>query len=149
MQQQQSTPAEQERATIERNIELSREGFRRFEAGDIDGVLELYAPDAEVQHLEGWPEPGPSRGHGTIARQFRALGEDWTEQRVVVEHIEGRGEWVVARVRWQGRGGESGAEVQLSYSAATRVKDGLIAEVRFHWEHDDALQAAGWKPESA
>jgi len=68
---------------------------------------------------------------------------------VVVEEIEGRGEWVVARVLWRGRGSESGVDVEVRYSAATRFDDERIAEVHYCWQHDEALQVAGWKPASA
>jgi ketosteroid isomerase-like protein len=145
----QRSPTEQEQATAERNVEVSREGFRLFETGDIDALVELYGERAEIHHPEGWPEPGPSIGRGAVERQFRSLREGWSEHRVIVEEIEGRGDWVVARVLWEGRGAESGVDVDVRYSAASRFDGDLIAEVHFCWEHRDAVQAAGWNPESA
>ena len=133
----------------ERHVETSRRGFELFETGDIDALIELYAEDAEIHHPEGWPEPGPTRGRTAVGRQFEALREGWSEHRVVVEEIEGRGEWVVARVLWRGRGSESGVDVEVRYSAATRFDDERIAEVHYCWQHDEALQVAGWKPASA
>jgi ketosteroid isomerase-like protein len=133
---------------VARNVEASREGFRLFETADLDGLVLLYSERAELWHPEGWPEPGPTTGRGAIKRQFATLREGWDEHKVVVEEIEGRDDWVVARVRWQARGGESGAEVELGYSAATRFRDdGLIVEVRYCWDHADALAAAGWDQE--
>jgi ketosteroid isomerase-like protein len=139
-----STPTKQSGAAVRRNVELSREGFRRFEVADMDGLVALYAKYAEIWHPEGWPEPGPTVGRAGIRRQFEALREGWSEHRVIVEEIEGRDDWVVARVSWQARGGVSGADVEVSYSAATRFKDGLIAEVHYCWSYEDARAAAGW-----
>jgi ketosteroid isomerase-like protein len=130
---------------VGRNVEASREGFRLFEVADLDGLVALYSERAELWHPEGWPEPGPTTGRGAIKRQFARLREGWEEHKVVVEEIEGRDDWVVARVRWQARGGESGAEVEVDYSAATRFQDdGLIVEVHYCWDHADAVAAAGW-----
>jgi ketosteroid isomerase-like protein len=129
---------------IRRNVELSREGFRRFEAADMDGLIALYGKDAEIWHPEGWPEPGPTVGRGAIKRQFETVRQEWTDGHLIVDEIEGRGDWVVARVRWQARGGESGAHVEVRWSAATRFDGDLIAEVRYFWSHEDALAAAGW-----
>jgi ketosteroid isomerase-like protein len=141
----QSIPTEQRGSdAAAANVERSREGFRLFEVADLDGLVALYGKHAELFHPDGWPEPGPTVGRGAIKRQFQTLREGWTEHRVIVEQIEGRGDWVVARVRWQARGGGSGADVEVQYSAASRFADGLIVEVRYCWSHEDALAAAGW-----
>jgi ketosteroid isomerase-like protein len=139
-----STQTKHSDAAVGRNVELSREGFRRFEVADMDGLVALYAKQAEIWHPEGWPEPGPTVGQAGIRRQFEALREGWSEHRVIVEEIEGRDDWVVARVSWQARGGVSGADVEVSYSAATRFADVLIAEVLYCWSDADARAAAGW-----
>ncbi len=139
-----SSPAKSSSAEVRRNVELSLEGFRLFEVADMDGLVALYGKHSEIWHPEGWPEPGPTVGRRGARRQFEALREGWSEHRVIVEEIEGREDWVVARVRWQARGGVSGADVEVSYSAATRFEDGLIAEVHYCWSHEDALAVAGW-----
>lgn len=141
----QSIPTKQAAAAAQRHIEISREGFRLFEVADLDGLVALYGKHAELWHPEGWPEPGPTVGRRAIRRQFETLREGWTEHQVIVEQIEGRDDWVVARVRWHARGGGSGADVEVSYSAATRFEGELIAEVHYCWSHDDALAVAGWR----
>jgi ketosteroid isomerase-like protein len=130
--------------SVARKVDVSREGFRRFEAGDIDGLVALYAPDAEVWHPEGWPESGPTRGEAALKLEFSRLRTGWSEPRLIIEEIEGRDDWVVARVRWCARGSESGAEVEMQYSAATRFEGELIVEVHYSWTHEAALAVAGW-----
>jgi ketosteroid isomerase-like protein len=132
------------RVNVARRVEVSREGFRRFEVGDIDGLVALYAADAEVWHPEGWPEPGPTIGETALKNEFSRLRTGWSDPRLIIEEIEGRDDWVVARVRWCARGSDSGAEVEMRYSAATRFEGELIVEVHYTWEHGDALEAAGW-----
>ena len=109
-------------STVGHNVEVSREGFRLFEVADLDALVALYGKRAEIWHPEGWPEPGPTTGRGAIRRQFQTLREGWSEHQVIVEQIEGRDDWVVARVRWQARGGESGADVELTLLRRVAVR---------------------------
>lgn len=132
------------RETARKNAKLSYKGWKLFEAGDIDGLVELYAEDAKLVHLEGWPEPGPTVGRAGIRRQFERLREGWSEYEVTFEQTEGRGDWVVSRVKILGRGSESGVDVEVELSAATRFEGDLIAEVHYHRDHADALATAGW-----
>jgi ketosteroid isomerase-like protein len=134
-------------ASVRKNVKASYSGFKLWEAGDIDGLIRLYGPQAKLWHLEGWPEPGPTVGRAAIRRQFNTLREGWTDISIDVEEIEGRDDWVVARVRWSARGEESGVTGEVRYSAATRFVGGLIVEVHYCWAHEDALRAAGWLPD--
>jgi ketosteroid isomerase-like protein len=142
--QQAETQRREREVSTASKIEVSREGFRRFEAGDIDGLVALYAADAEVWHPEGWPESGPTVGENALKREFSRLREGWSQHQLIVEEIEGRGDWVVARVTWRARGSDSGAEVEMHYSAATRLEGEVIVEVHYCWSYEDALAAAGW-----
>lgn len=132
--------------SVARRVEVSREGFRRFEAGDIDGLVALYGADARVCNPEGWLESGPTVGRAALKREFARLREGWSDPRLIVEEIEGRADWVVARVCWRARGRDSGAAVEMFYSAATRFEGEVIVEVHYCWSHEDALAAAGWLP---
>jgi ketosteroid isomerase-like protein len=136
-------------ASGRKHMKLSLKGWKLFEVGDIDGLMELYADDAELMHPEGWPEPGPTVGRPAIERQFRRLREGWSDYVVTFEEHEGRGDWVVARVRLLGRGSESGADVEVELSAATRFEGDLIVAVHYCWDHADALEAAGWTRDDA
>ena len=125
------------------NVDVVREGFRRFEAGDVESLAELYAPDAIVFAPEGWPEVGPFVGREAVMAQFTRLMEDWTDNRPVWLDATAAGEWVVVRFDWHVRGAESGLAGRLGISGAYRIADGKIAEVHFTWDYAQALEAAG------
>jgi ketosteroid isomerase-like protein len=127
----------------QQSVEIVRETFQRFEARDIDGLTALYAPDAITFAPEGWPESGPFVGRDAVIGQFARLFEDWADQHVaLIDSTEG-GDWVVVRFEWRVRGSGSGVETRAEMSAAYRFAGGRIAEVRFHWSHERALEDAG------
>jgi ketosteroid isomerase-like protein len=124
------------------NVEASLRGFRLFETGQINEIGDLYSEDAEIWHPEGWPEPGPSVGRDEVISQFRTLREGWAENEVEIREIEDLGDWVVAQVTWKGRTEKTDAVFEMPYCAATRFgEDGLIAEVHYTWQYDEALAA--------
>jgi len=59
------------------NAELIREGYRRFAAQDVPGVLSLFSPDI------AWEIPGPRAlageyvGHERVGEFFGAVAETW------------------------------------------------------------------------
>lgn len=126
------------------NIELLLEANQRFESTDWDGLARLWHPDARLSGPEGWPEPGPFEGREAVIEQFRRLASDWQQQQVAdVEVVVDRDEWVVWTLRWETRGGKSGAATEGRFAAAYRVTDGLINEAHFRWTPEEALAAAG------
>ena len=103
-------------------LELAREHIRLFAAGDIDGLTELYRPDAVVGGPEGWPEGTRFEGREEGMRQFARIQEERSA------HAEGRA---------------SGAPLEMHVVAAYRFVDGLIAEARHYWRFDEALADLG------
>jgi ketosteroid isomerase-like protein len=125
------------------NVDVVRRTGRLFEAGDMDGLGRLYDPEAVLWHPEGWPEPGPSRGRQAVISQFARLREAWSDTRLVEETLATHREWVIVRWRLVTKGGGSGVLTDRPISGAYLVREGSITEVRFCWDHADALQAAG------
>ena len=125
------------------NIDFVVEGFRRFEAGEID-VNERWHENCRITGPEGWPERGPFEGREAIQRQLERLREDFAENRVTeVEVVTAEGEWVVLRFTWVTRGSASEIESTAPMAAAFRVRDGLLIETHYRWTEADALEAAG------
>jgi ketosteroid isomerase-like protein len=125
------------------NIQVVREGIRRFCEGDMEGLGAQYHEDAVVTAPEGWPEGGDVHGRDAIVAQYRRLSEDWMEHTLSVESIEAEGDWVVARLHWSVQGASSGVPMQMDFSAAYRIDGGRIARALFMWDHDDAIRATG------
>jgi ketosteroid isomerase-like protein len=126
------------------NVEMIRESFDLFSADDLaEGVGALYAPDVILFPPAGWPEPGPFVGREAVIGEFTRLLEDWSSQRLAWIDATATGDWVIVKFEWHVRGSGSGIETRFDMSGAYRVDDGKVAEVRFYWEHDKALEATG------
>ena len=128
----------------EANVEIVREGIRRFEASKFDEVASLWHPDAWITGPEGWPERGPFEGREAVLGQFKRLAADWGEHKVSdIEVVAEEAGWVVLTFRWEVEGGKSGAATAADLAAAYRVVDSLIREAHFRWTGEEALEAAG------
>ncbi len=125
------------------DLEVIKEATRRFSAGELDELAELYAPDAVMYGPEGWPETGRFDGRDAILAQYARLQEDWTEQSMSVERLQPAGDWYVTEFHWRVRGRASGAETDTRIGAISRIEDGRIVELRFFSSFDEALAAAG------
>ena len=124
------------------DVELVKEAFRRFNAGDWDGMAELYAPDATGVGPEGWPE-GRAEGREALIDQFRRVGGEGVESRTDIEETVERDRTVVVRFRWEVPGAATGLSQETRFSGVFRVVAGRIVDVRFFWDDDEALGAAG------
>jgi ketosteroid isomerase-like protein len=76
-------------------------------------------------------------------RQFVRLQEDWQQQDMTPSRIEGHGELVIATLRWEASGAGSGVPTEMTLVGTYRIDAGRIAEARFFWDWDKALEAAG------
>lgn len=128
------------------NVEVVRESAARFVANDIDGLAELYAPDAFMIAPDGWPEGGRFEGREAVMCQYARLVEEWHHHSIRLESERSHGEWVVAELVWSTQGRARGVPVEMTVVAAYRLEDRKIAEARFFWDLDGALEAVGPMP---
>jgi ketosteroid isomerase-like protein len=127
----------------EENVGIIVEAFRFFDIADWDSYGEFWAEEAELWPPDGWPEPGPFEGRQAIVKEWARVREDWSVSRVTVEDHTERGDRLVARFRWVAEGASSHFSAKMEVSGACRFENGRIAELRFFWNHGDALEAAG------
>jgi len=109
----------------------------------MEGLAELYTPDAVGFAMDGWPETGPFVGREAVMRQYERLHESWEHHSVEVRQTASDGDWVAVEWLWKVRGAASGIAQEVSMSGSYRISGTKIAEVRFFWTWDEALQAAG------
>jgi ketosteroid isomerase-like protein len=126
------------------NVEFIRQSIRRYFEGDIEGLRRDYHPHAVMHAPEGWPDGARFEGREAVIRQFARLREDWRQQELDAARIDSRGDWVIAKMRWSAVGAGSGVPIDSTVIVgAYRVDGGRIREVRFTWDWDEALEAAG------
>ncbi len=125
------------------NVEIVRRSTELWNAGDLDGLRELFHADAVLHMPEGFPEKGPFVGVDEVIKQYRRLGEDFSQHHLESTHTEASGDSVLVRYCWTVRGDHSGIGAELRYTGSFRLRDGKIVEVRYDWDHSAAFQGAG------
>jgi ketosteroid isomerase-like protein len=124
------------------NADLIRELTRRWNAGELEGALELYADDAEMRTGSHWPEDTVYRG----LEEIRATTEDWASTwervRIELESLEEHGDKIVVTGAWVMRGAASGVDGEMDIFIVFTVRDGKIAVLEWFPDHDSAVAAA-------
>jgi ketosteroid isomerase-like protein len=123
-------------------IEIVRQLGERWNAGDIDGLLELYSDDIVVKTGEHWPEQAPVKGKVAFRESIDEWLGVWQSIAIETDHIEAHGDRVVARGAWQSTGRMSGAEGTLPIHLVLMVRDGRIARLEWYPDHESAVAAA-------
>lgn len=121
--------------------EVVRRTLEAWNHDDVDAWLATLGPDA-VYHTSGvFPGLEPSYfGHDGCREFWRAMHEPWESLRLDLERVDavdaGR---AVIEFRFRGVGAESGAAVDLRFSNAARMGNGLVLEIFAARSSDEAL----------
>jgi ketosteroid isomerase-like protein len=122
--------------------EVIRELTRRWNAGDIEGVLELYTEDAVMLSGEDWPEQTTWHGRDGIRSNIDEWRSVWESAELEISRIEVFGERVVAEGAWNARGRSSGLSGSMPVTTLCTIKHGKIASVEWFSSYDSAVAAA-------
>ena len=126
------------------NVEIVRRGTDAYNRGDLDGILESWAPDAVLDwsNSRGF-DAGVYRGHGEIRAHWQRLLTTFDEVRIeLVDPIELEdGVLVVDNLAYlQGR---DGIEVQARSTWLITIRDGQTTSLTLYQTRREALEAAG------
>jgi ketosteroid isomerase-like protein len=124
------------------DAELIRQLALRWNAGDLDGVVDLYTEDAVIVSGPDWPEQVTWEGHGGIKASLLDFGAVWESARVELGPIERHGDKIVGSGTWMTRGAASGAEGTMPFVILFTFRDGKIAVHEWFTDHDAAVDAA-------
>jgi ketosteroid isomerase-like protein len=127
----------------EENVEVVERSTELWNAGDVEGLRQLFDPDVVLHIPEGGPEKGPFSGVDQVVSQYRRMGEDFSQHHLESTDTEARGDRVIVRYHWTVRGDHSGIGFELRYTGVFRLRNGKIVEARYGWDHAEVLEAAG------
>jgi ketosteroid isomerase-like protein len=128
---------------VQVNPGLAR-GYEALSRHDYDGFLEGLHEDAELHELAEMPDTAVYRGHDEIrswAEEGASLVADWAWIPEEVLHIADG--VTVIRVRFSGRGAESGAPLEQALFHVIDFRDVKATRIRGYLSADQALAAAG------
>jgi ketosteroid isomerase-like protein len=124
------------------NVEIVRTYLKVWNAGNMEGMRELFDSDAVMEVAPDWPEPGPFVGRDAVMQQlsqaraaFESDSVEFLTDPVAV------GDRVVARVGWHGFG--RGPRSDMEWTNVFTVRNGRFLNVQYFWDHAEALEAAG------
>ena len=130
------------------SLESVRQVGERWNAGDIEGLLELYWDDVVVKTGEHWPEQATVQGKAAFRESIDEWLSVWQSISIETDHIEAhgdrvaaRGDRVAARGAWQSTGRLSGVEGTLPIHILFTVRDGRIARLEWYPDHERAVAA--------
>ena len=127
------------------NVEIVRRGIDAYNRGDLDGVLENWAPDAVVDwsRSRGF-DAGVFRGHDAIRAHWQRLLESFDEVRVeIVDPIEEVEDGLLVVENLGYLRGRDGIEVQTRSAWLVTIRDGKTASFTLYQTKQEALEAAG------
>ncbi len=115
-----------------------------------EAFARLAEPDFEV-HMWAPAEIGGTKFHGTGADGFRQVWTEWIEPfesfqpQLESRHVSG--DKVVDLVKLTATTRTGRVPIEQHGAAVWTIRDGKIARVDFHLNHEDALKAAGIDPD--
>jgi ketosteroid isomerase-like protein len=126
------------------DVDVIRQGYEAFNAGDMDAVLALHTRDAEHDWSRSiGPYAGVYVGHAAIRRFFKTFLEAVEELRFDIEEMVTTGPHVLVMVRASIRGRGSGASVVARGPHVWTLENGQIARFQLFQDKSDALEAVG------
>jgi ketosteroid isomerase-like protein len=126
------------------NVELVREAYEAWQAGDLDGFVSLFDDDVVTRRLAPLPDPGI--WHGSDA--MLAVIADWVDTfdgfAITEAEFIDAGEQVVTRLAQEGRiKGSGGEPVPGTFWFVFGVRDGKLVTLDMYATRDEAIEAAG------
>jgi ketosteroid isomerase-like protein len=124
------------------NADVIREFAAKWNAGDVDGALALYADDAEINTGSHWPEVTTYRGREEIRATSMEWASNWETIQMAFETLEEHGNKIVATGAWRMRGIASGVDGEMPIFIVFTLRDGKIAKHEWFEDHESAAVAA-------
>ncbi|MEA2403285.1 MAG: uncharacterized protein QOK00_3688 [Thermoleophilaceae bacterium] len=122
------------------NVELVGRLYEAFRRGDQAVVVAHLHPEIEWRAIE---DTETYHGHRGVATSVAGWLETWEEHELKPEEYLDAGDQVVVTTRLRGRGRRSGADVETSYFAVWRLRDGRAVAYHEYPSKPEALEAAG------
>jgi ketosteroid isomerase-like protein len=129
-------------ADAQENLEIARQAVERWNANDLEGVLEFYAQDAVMFSGPDWPEQDSWDGLEALRRNFEEWRDVWESSVMEVEGLETVGDRVLGTGAWNTRGRASGVDGSMPFVILLGFRGGKIATHEWFTERDHALASA-------
>ena len=128
------------------SIDLGVAAIEAWNRGHYEGWVHAFASNCELWPLRAQLEGNPYRGHAGLREFMRDVTDDWEGVRFSVEESRDKGDFIVARVRFRGRGRASRADIDVPIGVVSTVRAGKIVETHMYSDPAEAFAVAGLQP---
>ena len=128
------------------NVELVSQLYDAVNSGDRDATGRLIDPAAEFDWSRRMIDPSVERGSDEIAEAWSEMTAPWEDLTIEVDELVDHGDRVLALVRVRGKGLASGAQVDASVAHLWTIRDGLVVQMTYYGDREEARQVAGATP---
>jgi ketosteroid isomerase-like protein len=115
--------------------DVVRAAWGRYAVGDLEGALDLFAPDAVWHPVPGYPGPAAFLGREELLGWAQGLAERFSTYQMVVTDVRDLGEFVLAHGVLYAEDDHGEVVINRVTVWRCRVADGMITRV-------DAAEAA-------
>ena len=129
----------------ERELELVKEGYRAFERGDLQWVLDHFHPEILVENRREGPDSGTFHGHSGFMHYLENWLSAWEEFRMEPTEFIPAGDHVLVLLRQYGRGKGSQVELEEKVAHLWTVRGEQAVAYRVYTHQGEALEAIGVK----
>ena len=133
----------------EANVDVVRDVFAAWNAGDLDRLTGLLASDFEFVPFRSQLDGAPYLGAEGVRQFARDAEEEWDYIRIASDEFRDAGDQVVMLGRYDARGRASGVDVQFPAAWVARLRGGKLVQLRSYSDRELALEAAGLGDERA
>jgi ketosteroid isomerase-like protein len=116
--------------------------IERWNAGDTEGVVELYTEDTAMYAGAEWPDQAVYRGHDGVRQNIEQWRSVWESSSIELEKLECHDGRIVASGAWITRGRASGVSGSMPFVILLTIRDGKIASLEWFTDHNVAVAAA-------
>jgi uncharacterized protein len=130
------------------NVAAVLRGYEAFNRGDIEASLDVLHPEIEWHtYIVPGPGGGTYHGHDGVRELWADARRIFGEFKNVPEQVFDAGDRVVAFVRVEGVGRESGVAVTARIAHVYSFRDGMVCCVESFEDREEALRVAGIEAE--
>jgi ketosteroid isomerase-like protein len=131
------------RAVSQENVDKCREFIEAYNRRDFDVALENFDPQIQWV-LPELQSSDSALGPEAVRRFWEGLDETFDDFRLDPQEYVDAGDRVAVRLRYYGRGKESGIEVEEEmYHQITTFRSGVMVRMEYVTSWPEALEVAG------
>jgi ketosteroid isomerase-like protein len=123
------------------NVGVVHAAYAAFKSGDLEGVGEHFADDAEWETPDSLPLGGVVRGRGAILENFAQIPQYWSEFSVDPDEFIDAGDHVVVRGVQRATG--AGGSFEARYLHLFTLSGGKVVRGEFISDTAKAKEALG------